>query len=407
MNSHSLIFKLSLFFLFLMGVINGLFYLHLQAQKRQMEHNYLRKFHEARGVLHHAREEFLGFEQTQKRLKSILGLELLKDKVDTTNMKLVLKHRGLYVYQEAHRIYLVAQRPSHTLTLRYVEESSPITLWLLMGVVNAMLWLFYLYLYYRLKPLAILKDKIIAFSQGKLETMPQVIGKDEIATLSHEFNQSITKIKALQESRTLFLRNIMHELNTPIAKGKLICDLMDDTKNQERLHKIFNRFEYLLGEFRKIEQIVSNAMPLNRKRYRAVDILDNALDLLLLEVGAITLEIYDEVELEVDYELFSIVLKNLIDNALKYGKSKPKITLSKYALSVESAGDPIEAIAFDKIFNRAYEDSSKGLGLGLYISNAIAKKHAMDLKYHHRNTLNTFEIVFNGYYAQKLSLNAS
>jgi len=372
-----------------------------------MEHNYLRKFHEARGVLHHAREEFLGFEQTQKRLKSILGLELLKDKVDTTNMKLVLKHRGLYVYQEAHRIYLVAQRPSHTLTLRYVEESSPITLWLLMGVVNAMLWLFYLYLYYRLKPLAILKDKIIAFSQGKLETMPQVIGKDEIATLSHEFNQSITKIKALQESRTLFLRNIMHELNTPIAKGKLICDLMDDTKNQERLHKIFNRFEYLLGEFRKIEQIVSNAMPLNRKRYRAVDILDNALDLLLLEVGAITLEIYDEVELEVDYELFSIVLKNLIDNALKYGKSKPKITLSKYALSVESAGDPIEAIAFDKIFNRAYEDSSKGLGLGLYISNAIAKKHAMDLKYHHRNTLNTFEIVFNGYYAQKLSLNAS
>ncbi len=377
-----------------MGVINGLFYLHLQAQQRQKQHNYLRKFHEARGVLHHAREEFLGFEQTQKRLKSILDLELLERKVDTTKMKLVLKHRELYVYQEAHRIYLVAKRPSHTLTLRYIEESSPVTLWLLIGVVNAMLLLFYLYLYYRLKPLILLKDKIIAFSQGKMERMPQVIGKDEIATLSHEFNQSITKIKAFQESRTLFLRNIMHELNTPIAKGKLICDLMDDTKNQERLHKIFNRFEYLLGEFRKIEQIVSNAMPLNRKRYRAVDILDNALDLLLLEVGAITLEIYDEIELEVDYELFSIVLKNLIDNALKYGKSKPKITLFKYALSVESAGDPIEAIAFDKIFNRAYEDSSKGLGLGLYISNAIAKKHAMDLKYHHRNTLNIFEIVF-------------
>jgi len=105
-----------------------------------------------------------------------------------------------------------------------------------------------------------------------------------------------------------------------------------------------------------------------------VDILDNALDLLLLEVGAITLEICDEVELEVDYELFSIVLKNLIDNALKYGKSKPKITISKDTLSVESAGEPIKTIAFDKIFNRAYEDSSKGLGLGLYISNAIAKK---------------------------------
>jgi hypothetical protein len=133
-----------------MGVINGLFYLHLQAQERQMGHSYLRKFHEARGVLHHAQEEFLGFEQTQKRLKSILDLELLERKVDTTNMKLLFKHRELYVYQEAHRIYLVAKRPSRTLTLRYIEESSPVTLWLLRGVVNAMLLLFYLYLYYLL-----------------------------------------------------------------------------------------------------------------------------------------------------------------------------------------------------------------------------------------------------------------
>lgn len=47
------------------------------------------------------------------------------------------------------------------------------------------------------------------------------------------------KIQTLQDSRKLFLRNIMHELKTPITKGKLITDLMEDTKNQERLKRIF------------------------------------------------------------------------------------------------------------------------------------------------------------------------
>jgi len=393
MNRHSLIFKISLFFVFVIGVINGLFYLQFDSQKRQIHQEYLRKFHEARGVLHHARREFMNFEQTQERLKSILGLELLKY-VDTKSMKPLFKHRKMRVYGDGNATYLVVDRPQHKLILRYQEKKPPINLWLLIGVVNSMLILFYLYLLYRLKPLKMLKDKIIAFSEGKLETLAPIRGKDEIATLGKEFNHSITKIKTLQASRTLFLRNIMHELNTPIAKGKLICDLMEDTKNQERLHKIFKRFEHLLGEFRKIEQVTSNVMPLNPKSYRVVDILDNALDLLLIESQAIVLEIHDEVEIVVDYELFSIVLKNLIDNALKYGKAKPTFTIASQKITIASLGEEIEDLNFDKIFNRAFEESSQGLGLGLYISSAIVDKHQMSLEYHHRSGWNVFEIVF-------------
>ncbi|MBN2824336.1 MAG: HAMP domain-containing histidine kinase [Campylobacterales bacterium] len=394
MNSNSLIFKLSLFFIFLVGTINGLFYLQYEAQQRQIEQSFMRKFHEARGVMHHARREFLGFEQTQEQLRNILGLELLNKEVDRQAMRSIFQHREFEVYEDGNYTYLVVDRRNRQLIFRYQEDRTSLTFWLLIGVVNAMLLLFYLYLLYRLKPLKVLKDKIVAFSQGSLETMPTVIGKDEIAMLTSEFNQSITKIKTLQESRTLFLRNIMHELNTPIAKGKLICDLMEDSKNQERLYKIFNRFEHLLAEFRKIEQVTSNVMPLNRKGYRVVDILDNALDLLLLEAGAIDIAIDDEVELEVDYELFSIVLKNLIDNALKYGKNRPKLVITKESISIQSQGDKIENIAFDKIFNRAYEDSSKGLGLGLYISHAIVQKHTMHLVYHYDSGVNIFKIMW-------------
>ncbi|MEA2029518.1 MAG: ArsS family sensor histidine kinase, partial [Campylobacterota bacterium] len=347
MNSHSLLVKISLFFLFVMGVINGLFYLQVESQQKQLEQSYMRKFHEARRVLHHARREFFDFEQTQEHLNSILGLKLLHE-LDSSQMEPIFSHKELNVYSEGSSTYLVGGHRGHKLIFVYQEQKDT---WMSIGIftllINGVLLLFYLYLLYRLKPLGVLQDKIIAFAEGKMEQMPPIKGKDEIATLSHEFNQSMHKIKNLQDSRTLFLRNIMHELNTPIAKGKLICDLMEDTKNQERLHKIFNRFEYLLGEFRKIELATSNAMPLNLKPYRVVDILDNALDLLLIEPQALSLEIHDEVELEVDYELFSIVLKNLIDNALKYSKTKPIFTIESQKITIASQGEEIKDINVD------------------------------------------------------------
>ncbi|CAA6827737.1 MAG: Histidine kinase, partial [uncultured Sulfurovum sp.] len=200
------------------------------------------------------------------------------------------------------------------------------------------------------------------------------------------------KIKSLQESRNLFLRNIMHELKTPISKGKLITDLMDDAKNQERLQRIFSRFEYLLGEFTKIEQVTSNALVVNKNSFRVVDILDNSFDILLIESSDVDLEINANLEIDVDYELMSTAFKNLIDNALKYGIGRTKIRVEEDAIVFESNGEALENSSFEMAFNRAFEDSSKGLGLGLYITHHIVKRHGFTLNYTWIDGVNRFRI---------------
>ena len=53
-----------------------------------------------------------------------------------------------------------------------------------------------------------------------IEVSEPEMGKDEIAEVSNEFNNAISKIKTLQDSRSLFLRNIMHELKNPHCQGK-------------------------------------------------------------------------------------------------------------------------------------------------------------------------------------------
>ncbi len=419
-----------------MLLINILFVFQYQYQTTQYNESLLQRFHESmkilqRGVNKHrppmrrGNEEHRppmgrGFEEHRppqanqqenkkdqekkhQRVASLLQVEVIKENEmpDLRDYTLIIKKENIEVYKNKQQIYFIPKRIDDprmdmhdTLYLSYIaEEQEGYRLILFALLIDIFISLFYLYVIKRLQPLKKLKKKIIGFSQGELEVDSPEKGKDEIAEVSNEFNEAIAKIKTLQESRNLFLRNIMHELKTPIAKGKLISDLIDDDKNQKRLQTIFARFEYLLSEFTKIEQVTSNAMILNKKRFRVVDIVDNAFDLLLIDNDLLDIEINDNLEIDADFELFSTALKNLIDNALKYSSQKAKIVVDKESISILSYGEKLKNTEFETAFNRAFENSSKGLGLGLYITHHIVKKHGFTLEYEHSEGCNRFIIL--------------
>lgn len=430
MNRHSLRFQISLFFLVMMLLINILFVFQYQYQSNQHYEALIKRFHESMKILESGRrgykppmerhfdeyrppmersveehrapyriEEREYAEEKIKRVASLLQIELIKQnkRPDLSKYRLIIQRNDLKIYQREEQIYFVHQRPNNdgSLYLHYITvRQQSYSLLLIALLIDIFILAFYLYVIKRLQPLQTLKKKIIRFSQGELTVDTLQKGKDEIAEVSNEFNQAIAKIKSLQESRNLFLRNIMHELKTPIAKGKLISDLIDDSKNQKRLQTIFARFEYLLSEFTKIEQVTSNAMVLNKKRFRVVDIIDNAFDLLLINSEQLDIQINDNLEIDADFELFSIALKNLIDNALKYSSKRAKIIVEIESITIESYGEALKNTHFETAFNRAFEDSSSGLGLGLYITHHIVKKHGFSLEYRHSDGYNRFVIMF-------------
>jgi two-component system OmpR family sensor kinase len=100
--------------------------------------------------------------------------------------------------------------------------------------------------------------------------------------------------------------------------------------------------------------------------------------------------------LHVDFELFSIALKNILDNALKYSREKVLIKVSQNKIAVCSVGENLEFDKgdFQKPFNRPYESSASGLGLGLYLTDSILQKHNMLLNYYFEKGYNCFEIRF-------------
>lgn len=418
MNKDSLVVHISIFFAFLLVIINTLFFFQYQLEEKKSRDDIEKLFFETREILnkpplhkrekpHRQRREAPPQHrlpnrdmprgeipnEIQQRVYNILGIKVLhQDKIVSTieSKKQIDKIKELIIYQDSNHTYIVH---NNTLAIYYKnKDSNRVSYLVIIFTINSLLILFYLYIFNKLKPLQKLKYRIIDFANGNLEVYSIKDGKDEISQVSNEFNNAIIKIKSLQDSRNLFLRNIMHELKTPITKGKLITDIINDSKNQTRLKNIFFRFEYLLGEFSKIEQITSNSIILNKKKFRVVDILDNSFDILLITSSDVDIEINANLEIEADYQLFSIALKNLIDNAIKYGEEEAKIIINKDNIIIESYGDKLKNISFKKAFNRAFENSSKGLGLGLYITHHIVEKHKFELKYSRVDRVNKFTI---------------
>jgi two-component system OmpR family sensor kinase len=185
----------------------------------------------------------------------------------------------------------------------------------------------------------------------------------------------------------------MHELKTPIAKGRLVSEMIEDEKNKARMHSIFERLNLLIDEFAKIEKITSKNFDLTIKPYKMSDLIEASEDLLMVEnpQRLISLEIQKDYSINVDFELFTLVIKNLLDNGIKYSTDK-HITLivTGNSLEIINKGEQLKE-SLENYF-KPFHASKKGLGLGLYIVKSILDIHKMGLEYRYEDGKNIFII---------------
>jgi len=244
----------------------------------------------------------------------------------------------------------------------------------------------------KLRPLRTLKRQMDRFAKGDLEINCQTDGEDEIAQVSNAFHNAVTQITKLNQSRQLFLRNIMHELKTPITKGRISAEMLEDGKHKERLIGTFEKLELLINEFASIEQITSGEGIKNVKPYRLIDMLDEAIDLAMVSPDHVDIAIEGEIVLHVDFRLFTTAMKNMIDNGIKYSIDKRMSILgTKTKLSFISQGKPLQYELSHYLEPFVQEKNShQSFGLGLYIVHNIIKAHRLNFTYEHKESYNYF-----------------
>lgn len=264
---------------------------------------------------------------------------------------------------------------------------------IIFSLVAIILLAAYVFVIRKLKPLRKLKRQIAKFAAGEIDEVQNVSsGNDEISEVAEAFYDAVCQIKNLNASRKLFLRNIMHELKTPITKGRLAAEMIEKSKNQERLVSVFIKLENLINEFAAVEQVTSSITLNNTKICRIDDVIDEALDIAMVDPGQVTISKLEDVNLNADFKLLAIAAKNMIDNALKYSPNKHvNITITRESIKFINEGERLskELRHYVEPFTKG-ESAKKSFGLGLYIVENIIKAHKLTLSYEYKNGLNVF-----------------
>lgn len=260
-------------------------------------------------------------------------------------------------------------------------------------IVVMVLVVLYLFIIRKLKPLRALKRQIDKFGQNKLDEIQNVAkGNDEISQVATAFAEATFRIQKLNNSRQFFLRNIMHELKTPITKGLITLEMIEDSKYKERLTGAFTRLEVLINEFAAIEQITSGAPLVNLKKYNILDLLDEAKDIAMSDDEKIKISIKESFSVKVDFKLFTTAMKNMIDNAIKYSdEGKVIIEITKEYLCFKNLGKALDNEL--KYYTQAFTQGKKNkdsFGLGLYIVKTILDSHKLTLFYEYKDGYNHF-----------------
>ncbi|MDA3047778.1 MULTISPECIES: ArsS family sensor histidine kinase [unclassified Campylobacter] len=341
---------------------------------------------------------------------SNFGLELVKDKNLVQN---VLISGKKYFAQETAIGEISSIEYNNTLFLNIKNNSMVVVfesigtknlndpLWVGFLITIVVLFSLYLSILRSFAPLKKLSKNIKQFSLGNLEIdLKQIRREDEIGQVAHEFNNAIIKIQELIRSRQLFLRTIMHELKTPIGKGRLITEMLDDETQKTRLVAVFERLEILINEFAKIEQLLSKSYTLNYQKYHFSLILEQVRDMSMLDKwdSLVAENIEDDAIINVDFGLFALAIKNLIDNGLKYSSDHHvSVICDENKISVANHGAALEKSFehYKQAFIRNKNEKATGMGLGLYIIDKICDLHKFSFTYNYSDNTHYFSIIFN------------
>ncbi len=229
-----------------------------------------------------------------------------------------------------------------------------------------------------------------------------IVGPNYLETeqIIKAFNALLKRMKALDDSRQEFVSNVSHELKTPITSMKVLADSLlaqEDVPNE-----VYREFMADIGaEIDREDKIINDLLALVKMDKKAsglnittVDVV-NLTEVVLKRMRPIarkhnielTLESKRAITAEIDEVKISLVIMNLVENAIKYNRDEGwvKVELDAdhqfFYVKVMDSGFGIPEESLDSIYERFYRvDKSRsreigGTGLGLSIARNAVLMH--------------------------------
>lgn len=215
----------------------------------------------------------------------------------------------------------------------------------------------------------------------------------------------VSSVRKYEQSKREFVDNASHELKTPISVLRGIVEtLLEEEEDQRKRHfleKALRRIEQmqnLVEDLLTLTKLESGREKLNLSEFKLRELVEEVYD--SLEQEFVKREVSFENLVSEDFKMFAdrqklfLLLRNLIDNAVKYNKRGGKVWVrakkegNKQILEVEDTGIGIPPEHVPFIFERFYRvDKGRsremgGTGLGLSIVKHIVFLHGGEIMVH-------------------------
>lgn len=213
-----------------------------------------------------------------------------------------------------------------------------------------------------------------------------------------QLEREIEHVKRLEDAKKLFLASAAHELKTPVAILKGTCEMIEDGlyKDEEELNTYIKNMS---DESEHMTRLLEELLDFTRLEQRTdayaferINLSSLLVSLIkkyepLIQKRSMTLETEVDSDLGLKGDAFRLeqMIKNLINNAMDYGKDLIEIKLYKIEdqviLTLYNEGAPISERDLPHITEEFYRGASgkKGHGLGLSTAKAIVKAHGGSL----------------------------
>ena len=224
---------------------------------------------------------------------------------------------------------------------------------------------------------------------------PALAGRtDELASLAHDFDRMAERVQLLLDQQKLLLRDISHELRSPLARLTVSAELVQrgDLSAAARMQSDINTLEKMISDLLTLARIDasdkhSRREPVHIGRLVQRIVKDASFEGAAMDKTVVQTGVFDRY-ISGDTGLLHSCIENVVRNALKHtppgGLVEVNVTdISGFRTPMlaittrdEGTGVPEEALEqiFDPFFRIAAQDSHKqgGAGLGLSISKRIA-----------------------------------
>lgn len=248
------------------------------------------------------------------------------------------------------------------------------------------------------RPLKRILSATYKWTQGnfteRIEPFHGLGSMNEFDIIIADLNKMVEELSGIETLRTDFIANVSHKLRTPLAVIQNYATMLQNPALTEE-----KRIEYaksITDGSRRFSELVTNILKLNKLenqqiypdtqeynlseqlRESLLDFLD-ALDKKELELE--TDDIDDDITIEADAELLTLVWNNLFSNAIKFSKDGGRINVSLknengYAVvKVSDTGCGMPPEVGKRIFEKFYQGdsshSTQGNGLGLALVKRV------------------------------------